>query len=149
MAYPSANADHDVMNNGGPNPHAGRHHSRSANSHKNLANAGPLVGTETIISRHYQEAAIAAAVGKDWPNSMKADIEASCEPVRRGSGDEGRISIAMNRIMVTHERKMVFSSEEMEDDGRSEMTGGTAGAERQREGSTDGIVDREGQGHHR
>ncbi|KKY16590.1 hypothetical protein UCDDS831_g06929 [Diplodia seriata] len=84
-SYPSG-ADHDVMNNG-PNPHAGRHHSRSANSHKNLANAGPLVGTETIISRHYQEAAIAAAVGKDWPNTMKADIEASCEPVRRGTED--------------------------------------------------------------
>ncbi|KAF9634788.1 hypothetical protein BFW01_g5683 [Lasiodiplodia theobromae] len=78
----------------------------SANKSR-IASSGPMVGTETLMARHYQEAAIAAAAGfgKDWPNTLKADIEASCEPVQRSSADMG--AIAMNRIVVTHERRMV------------------------------------------
>ncbi|KAK7702746.1 hypothetical protein SLS57_011184 [Botryosphaeria dothidea] len=94
------------------------------------------IGTETMLSRHYQEA---AAAGGDWPTNIKADINASCAPVERHSGEH----IAMNRIMVTHERTMVIREERVEsgDDDVSETTAGTHTY--QREGSTDGIVDRE------
>lgn len=110
-----------------------------------------MVGTETLMARHYQEAAIAAAAGfgKDWPNTLKADIEASCEPVQRSSADMG--AIAMNRIVVTHERRMVVSGEG-ENRSASSMTLGQEQQrreeeeqrerERQREGSVndDGYV---------
>lgn len=94
------------------------------------------IGTETMLSRHYQEA---AAAGGDWPTNIKADINASCAPVERHSGEH----IAMNRIMVTHERTMVIREERIEsgDDDVSETTAGTHTY--QREGSMDGIVDRE------
>lgn len=86
-----------------------------------------MIGTETLMARHYQEAAIAAAAGgfgKDWPNTLKADIEASCEPVHRSSADG---AIAMNRIVVTHERRMVVSGE-----GGQEESQTTLGQEQQR-----------------
>lgn len=99
------------------------------------------------MARHYQEAAIAAAAGfgKDWPNTLKADIEASCEPVHRNSADG---AIAMNRIVVTHERRMVVSGEGGENRSASSMTLGQEQQcrdeerERQREGSVndDGYV---------
>ncbi|OJD33741.1 ring finger domain protein [Diplodia corticola] len=149
-SYPSG-VDNNIDVDPNPNP-------RNPNTTTNhsVGTRRSAFGTETIISRHYQEAAVAAAVGKDWPDTMKADIEASCVGVRRGSG-EG--AIAMNRIVVTHERKMVFSCEEREGEGKRDsrdcdgvsetMTaGGTDGGAyglREREGSTDGIVDRSGE----
>ncbi|KAK0642392.1 hypothetical protein DIS24_g9077 [Lasiodiplodia hormozganensis] len=135
-SYPSNALNNPANHANMPNPNtsnAGRA-SRSifggsANKSR-IASSGPMVGTETLMARHYQEAAIAAAAGfgKDWPNTLKADIEASCEPVQRSSADMG--AIAMNRIVVTHERRMVVSGEGGE--GNRSASSMTLGQEQQR-----------------
>ncbi|KAH7058657.1 hypothetical protein B0J12DRAFT_651025 [Macrophomina phaseolina] len=113
-------------------------HNRSRTGGKSSSRTDPI-GTETMLTRHYQEA---AAAGGDWPNSIKADINASCAPAERRSGE----AIAMNRIMVTHERTVVIREERdgSGDDDVSETTAGTGGTAYMREGSMDGIVDRDG-----
>ncbi|GME64461.1 hypothetical protein GTA08_BOTSDO13014 [Neofusicoccum parvum] len=106
------------------NPDGSRTRSRNTSKNKSKTGKnGSEIGTETIISRHYAAAA-ATEVGQDWPDAIKADINASCVPADRNSGEE----IAMNRIMVTHERTMVVAEERNESgDDLSETTAGTSG----------------------